>query len=188
MAYQLPTESAGQFKQFFSDLDESLDQLGIRSYGVGITTLEEVFLKIGHGEEVEQERFEKGPERENNYGNLNSNERVQEQDLDDYSITNGSDYSTFQLLINHMCAIMRKKILMQVRDKKTLGIDTIFPIILILAGLALSTVAIFKNGVSREMSATLYPTPLKIIQNSQSAFSNQSYIEAFVKNNMVDNS
>jgi hypothetical protein len=26
--------------------------LGVRSYGVGITTLEEVFLKIGHGEEV----------------------------------------------------------------------------------------------------------------------------------------
>ncbi len=28
--------------------------MGIRSYGVGITTLEEVFLKIGHGEEVQQ--------------------------------------------------------------------------------------------------------------------------------------
>jgi len=30
-----------------------LDDLGIRSYGVGITTLEEVFLKIGHGDEYE---------------------------------------------------------------------------------------------------------------------------------------
>jgi hypothetical protein len=28
-----------------------LNILGIRSYGVGITTLEEVFLKIGHGVE-----------------------------------------------------------------------------------------------------------------------------------------
>jgi hypothetical protein len=35
---------------------------------------------------------------------------------------------------------------MQVRDKKTLGIDTIFPILLILCGLALSTVAIIKDG------------------------------------------
>jgi len=26
-----------------------LENLGVRSYGVGITTLEEVFLKIGHG-------------------------------------------------------------------------------------------------------------------------------------------
>jgi hypothetical protein len=36
-----------------------LDSLAIRSYGVGITTLEEVFLKIGHGEEVEKEKFER---------------------------------------------------------------------------------------------------------------------------------
>jgi len=36
-----------------------LDQLGIRSYSVGITTLEEVFLKIGHGEELEAAKLEK---------------------------------------------------------------------------------------------------------------------------------
>jgi len=32
--------------------------LGIRSYGVGITTLEEVFLRIGHGDDVEEARKE----------------------------------------------------------------------------------------------------------------------------------
>ena len=31
----------------------------MRSYSVGITTLEEVFLKIGHGEEAEQKRADK---------------------------------------------------------------------------------------------------------------------------------
>jgi hypothetical protein len=39
------------FKEFFNDLDNNLDLLNIRSYGVGITTLEEVFLKIGKGDE-----------------------------------------------------------------------------------------------------------------------------------------
>lgn len=33
--------------------DEKLDNLGIRSYGVSITTLEEVFLKVGNGLEEE---------------------------------------------------------------------------------------------------------------------------------------
>lgn len=51
IAYQLPTSSSKQFKQFFNEFDQNLDSLGIRSYGVGITTLEEVFLKIGHGED-----------------------------------------------------------------------------------------------------------------------------------------
>lgn len=39
------------FKDFFSMLDHNLIELGISSYGVGITTLEEVFLKIGKDEE-----------------------------------------------------------------------------------------------------------------------------------------
>ena len=47
--YQLPTTSSHQFKQFFQDFDKNLEFLGIKSYGVGITTLEEVFLQIGHG-------------------------------------------------------------------------------------------------------------------------------------------
>ena len=57
VAYQLPKSSSGKFKQFFEEFDANLKELGIRSYGVGITTLEEVFLKIGHGEEIENEKI-----------------------------------------------------------------------------------------------------------------------------------
>jgi hypothetical protein len=42
------------FKNFFTDFDNNLSKIGVRSYGVGITTLEEVFLKIGHGEDIEK--------------------------------------------------------------------------------------------------------------------------------------
>ena len=51
MTFQLPKETSYLFKEFFSELDQNLNRLGIGSYGVGITTLEEVFLKIGKGEE-----------------------------------------------------------------------------------------------------------------------------------------
>jgi len=47
----LPSTVSPKFKDFFSDLDKDLSKLGLSSYGVGITTLEEVFLRIGHGEE-----------------------------------------------------------------------------------------------------------------------------------------
>lgn len=56
ISYQLPKEESDHFKKFFAEFDQNLDALGIRSYGVGVTTLEEVFLKIGHGEE-EQTRM-----------------------------------------------------------------------------------------------------------------------------------
>ena len=53
ITYQLPITVSPKFKDFFEALDKDLPKLGLSSYGVGITTLEEVFLKIGHGENHE---------------------------------------------------------------------------------------------------------------------------------------
>jgi len=36
-----------KFKNFFDQFDLDLDELGIRSYGISVTTLEEVFLQVG---------------------------------------------------------------------------------------------------------------------------------------------
>jgi ATP-binding cassette subfamily A (ABC1) protein 3 len=58
ISFQLPSSSSKQFKNFFNEFDQNLETLGIRSYGVGITTLEEVFLKIGHGIE-DEDKMEK---------------------------------------------------------------------------------------------------------------------------------
>lgn len=53
-------------------------------------------------------------------------------------------------------AVLRKKILMQVRDQRTLSIDVFFPILLIFAGLALSTISFIKNSPLRVMTPFLY--------------------------------
>ena len=51
ITYQIPNALSEKFKDFFGHFDTSLEQLGIRSYGISVTTLEEVFLKVGHGDE-----------------------------------------------------------------------------------------------------------------------------------------
>ena len=50
ITFQIPNSLSGKFKDFFSKFDSELDTLGIRSYGISVTTLEEVFLKVGHGD------------------------------------------------------------------------------------------------------------------------------------------
>jgi len=42
----IPQTETAKLKDFFKELDEKLEQLEIQSYGVSITTLEEVFIKI----------------------------------------------------------------------------------------------------------------------------------------------
>ena len=48
MSITIPAEYSPSFRKFFVKFDKNLDKLNIRSYGVQITTLEQVFLKIGH--------------------------------------------------------------------------------------------------------------------------------------------
>ena len=102
ISYQLPTSSSKQFKQFFQEFDENLDNLGIRSYGVGITTLEEVFLKIGHGVDMDEDEDkvskETSPSKDMKAGINNTNSvDPQEAILDEYSITNDQEPNPFCL-------------------------------------------------------------------------------------------
>ena len=46
MTYLIPRDQTDNFKSFFENLDSKLDYYEIKSYGVSMATLEEVFLNI----------------------------------------------------------------------------------------------------------------------------------------------
>jgi hypothetical protein len=48
MTIQVPNEYVDKFSAFFATFEENLYALGIESYGITLSTLEDVFLKIGH--------------------------------------------------------------------------------------------------------------------------------------------
>ena len=52
ITFQIPTECKIHFKSFFDQFDANIHNLGISSYGISITTLEEVFLAVGDGREL----------------------------------------------------------------------------------------------------------------------------------------
>uniref|UniRef100_UPI00398EE067 phospholipid-transporting ATPase ABCA3 isoform X2 n=1 Tax=Pristiophorus japonicus TaxID=55135 RepID=UPI00398EE067 len=47
LSYILPKESTDRFEGLFSELEKKQAELGIASYGASITTMEEVFLRVG---------------------------------------------------------------------------------------------------------------------------------------------
>ena len=47
LTFQIPLKLSNKFKDFFERFDIDLEYLGIRSYGISVTTLEEVFLRVG---------------------------------------------------------------------------------------------------------------------------------------------
>ncbi|XP_038064273.1 ATP-binding cassette sub-family A member 3-like [Patiria miniata] len=47
LSFILPNEASDKFEGLFTKLEESKEELGISSYGASLTTMEEVFIKVG---------------------------------------------------------------------------------------------------------------------------------------------
>jgi ATP-binding cassette subfamily A (ABC1) protein 3 len=71
LSYRLPKEAAPRFPEFFTYLDDNKEALGIDSYGVSLTTLEEVFLRIGM-----EEKIERGDDEEEEAGGANNGKEL----------------------------------------------------------------------------------------------------------------
>lgn len=46
VTFMIPSQLSFQFKKFFSEFDQVLDRLNMRSYGISVPTLEDVFLRV----------------------------------------------------------------------------------------------------------------------------------------------
>lgn len=93
--------------------------------------------------------------------------KASESPLEKYTISEDRESSLFCL---HTSQLLKKKILMQIRDQKTLAIDTILPIVLIIMGLWLATLALFKDGSARTMLPSyIYPPTNMMYWNSNSS-------------------
>ena len=48
ITFKIPKTSANNLSQFFAEFDDHLDRLKVSNYGMELTTLEKIFLDIGH--------------------------------------------------------------------------------------------------------------------------------------------
>lgn len=94
--------------------------------------------------------------------------------IEDFSLAANSEPS----FPKQVTQLIRKKILMQLRDQKTLLIDVLFPIILILVGLALATIAIFTRGPDRDLTmSVLYPDVPNTFVYNENALSGSEVLQ-----------
>ncbi|TMW64067.1 hypothetical protein Poli38472_014184 [Pythium oligandrum] len=135
IAFQLPLDSSSQFAGMFAELDANLSKLALLSYGVSVTTLEEVFIKVAEAGD------------EDNQHTLTKDARVVDS-VPVPSPTNSSTSSSFTtsgLFGAHLHALLLKRFRVAKRDRKMLVFSTILPVLLLLAGLLLLKSSSFTN-------------------------------------------
>jgi ATP-binding cassette subfamily A (ABC1) protein 3 len=102
ITYQIPTALSVKFKDFFSSFDNSLDSLDIRSYGISVTTLEEVFLRVGHGDDSNDNQKMKDSIKEE----LKQDETM----VNEYSIADSAETGTCNIFMDHLGALIKKRL------------------------------------------------------------------------------
>lgn len=53
LSYILPSDYSHKFEELFHEIESKREELGVSSYGASVTTLEEVFIKVGEEHETE---------------------------------------------------------------------------------------------------------------------------------------
>eukprot|EP00042_Codosiga_hollandica_P059065 m.900658 g.900658 ORF g.900658 m.900658 type:complete len:796 (-) comp60047_c0_seq2:2027-4414(-) len=111
LAFILPFEDLPSFPSLLEYFDERKTQLGISSYGVSVTTLEDVFLKVGHSaamqESQEEVELTKAPLLKMQFPPL----------------------SGFMLIWSQFCAMIMKRVMYTVRSKPALFAQLVLPVL-----------------------------------------------------------
>eukprot|EP00743_Colponemidia_sp_Colp-15_P004647 GILK01005008.1.p1 GENE.GILK01005008.1~~GILK01005008.1.p1 ORF type:complete len:2608 (-),score=498.63 GILK01005008.1:139-7962(-) len=163
ISFQLPIAASNSFADMFNELEARKAEVRILSYGISVTTLEEVFLKIARGEEgvkessaiiqsLQKKRSSKMVEMTSVVqvqpapgSVLQSHQSLQvvkgrkvrplAHDVDkDYSVANHDPGNMF---FKHMRALVKKRYIYSKRDWKALFYELIIPVIVLIAGLGL---------------------------------------------------
>ena len=126
MSFQLPLGASSSFTPMFKKLDKEVDQGRIITYGVSITTLDEVFLMVARGETGEHEVL---PSSRNAAAEVNSDQSK--------SVRSQMDLEKTGLFKRHVRALFQKRAVNFKRDKKAWCCSTILPSIFVLIGFVL---------------------------------------------------
>mmetsp|Transcript_15159 Transcript_15159/g.25138 ORF Transcript_15159/g.25138 Transcript_15159/m.25138 type:complete len:1684 (-) Transcript_15159:977-6028(-) len=123
LSFQLPIGAASQFMPMFEQLDREVDEKKIVTYGVSITTLDEVFLLVARGETGEKVELESSKAQG---GALLADEEK--------SYRSSMDLENDGLFVRHVQSLFRKRALNFKRDKKAWFCSTMLPSFLVLVG------------------------------------------------------
>jgi ATP-binding cassette subfamily A (ABC1) protein 3 len=146
ISFCLPIESINLFENLFSQLEESQEELGIRGYGITVTTLEEVFLRIV--QESEMNKFSKSFNLENENINLNLNQNINLKLAKKLNINNTS--------LNQFISLITKRFHNAKRDKRTICLQIFTPIVCITLAMLLIFIDFIVIQNPLEISGRMY--------------------------------
>ncbi|EFA79499.1 hypothetical protein PPL_07550 [Heterostelium album PN500] len=151
LSFRLPTSSVTQFVPFFRELDQQKILLGLGGYGISVTTMEEVFLRIGQETRNNAKGF-----------NLNANENRNEAAVKKAISTTSLERSPMQ----QFKGLIIKRLQTSYKDLKSFTLSILLP------GIILGAAIVVYKFVGEDEEVH----PLTPLTFNMSDFGNKNYI------------
>ncbi|CAK4593959.1 unnamed protein product [Aphanomyces euteiches] len=130
ISFQLPLDCSHLFAKMFAELDDKLDNLGVLSYGISVTTLEEVFIKVAEiGDEHHQHTLQTQQKKELKMNIDGSRSECKLTDI--------APKTELAMFFIHFKALFMKRVRTAKRDKRLVFFGTILPVVFLVLGVAL---------------------------------------------------
>ncbi|CAK4089010.1 unnamed protein product [Aphanomyces euteiches] len=127
ISFQLPLDCSHLFAPMFSELDTNLSKFGVLSYGISVTTLEEVFIKVA----------EVGDEHHQHTLQPRTNGADRREDKGFKIDVNTPKQSKLAMFFIHFAALFKKRWRTAKRDRKIVLFGVLLPIAFIILGISI---------------------------------------------------
>lgn len=150
-SFRLPFQASDKFVALFNELDSRKESLKIAEYGISVTTLEEVFIRVGRDNDpyeaeqrasiqhIRSRSSSKDPQLVADLPEAKVIASAPSADKDDEPVVYGTleNDTAWVTFIKHFKALFAKRIIYGKRDKRMFVCQLVLPTILVILGLGL---------------------------------------------------
>ena len=183
ISFQLPLEEENNFPLLFNSLDADIkngNALGVESYGLAITSLEEVFIKVGNMKDSDLLFGGEGGKESSSLSPENITLQVPSEDAQEYCLGEENEQGAFPLFLGHFIAVIWKRVLHTYRNMGTLFTEIFIPILLIVAILSLTLIKYDPTQSSMYWDPDDFPTPSPLIYNKNGGAFTSTDLDTFL--------
>ncbi|CAN0348380.1 unnamed protein product [Pylaiella littoralis] len=157
LSFQLPNDASSSFKNMLLEMDNRQAELGINSYGVSVTTLEEVFLKVASDAADHKNLGHLGQlRRESSQASVMDTSQDVGQTVEEengHSKDRPQDRTNPSSFLYQFMALLKKRLLTFGRDKKMWAFVVFMPFVFV----GIGTLLIINFGVKDQPALALSP-------------------------------
>lgn len=156
--FRLPTDQSGLFESLFKDLEDNNKSYGIQSFGISLTTMEEVFLKVAVG-------IDHGVKKD-------GKEEMDRKAADDmaFELEDIRIKGRWDIFRIHFWALCVKRFIYFKRDVRGLICEILLPIIIVILGLSFTLIKFVNDPKPMDYTPaaafTRYPTTEVWVNNN----------------------